>query len=73
MERINKAQARKLYEAGKPFWIVACNLKPECGILIGSCSFEFLTETPFDTMVSNYEYYNCSGCTGRYSAFYVDG
>ena len=72
MERINKSQARKLYAAGKSFWIVACNLRPQCGILIGSSSFERMAEIPFDDMVNSFEYYNCSNETGRYAAFYTD-
>jgi hypothetical protein len=72
MKKINKAAARKLYAEGKPFWIVACNLRPQCGILIGSSSFERMADVPFDTMVNSYEYYNCTNETGRYAAFYTD-
>ena len=72
MKRINKAAARKLYTAGCPFWIVACGLRPQCGILIGSCSFEKLADIPFDTMVNSFEYYNCDNDAGRYAAFYTD-
>lgn len=70
--KINKRTARKLYNTGKPFWIVACNLRPQYGILIGSASFEHMAEIPFDAMVNSFEYYNCSNNTGRYAAFYTD-
>lgn len=72
MQKINKAVARKLYDANRPFWIVACNLRPQCGILIGSTSFESMADIPFDDMVNSFEYYNCSNDTGRYAAFYTD-
>lgn len=72
MVKINKAAARKLYNAGGSFWITACRLRPQCGILIGSCSFEKLTDISFDAMVNSFEYYNCGNDTGRYAAFYVD-
>lgn len=70
--KINKRAARKLYNTGKPFWIVACNLRPQYGILIGSCSFERLADVSFDTMVNSFEYYNCGKDTGKYAAFYTD-
>lgn len=72
MQKINKAVARKLYDNNQPFWIVACNLRPECGILIGSASFERMADIPFDNMVNSFEYYNCNNNTGRYAAFYAN-
>ena len=72
MKRINKTTARKLYNERKDFWITACNMRPECGILIGSASFERITETPFDTMVNSFTYYNCDNERGRYPAYYIE-
>lgn len=72
MKKINKAAARKLYNSNRSFWIVACNLRPQCGILIGSTSFERMADIPFDNMVNSFEYYNCNNDTGRYAAFYTD-
>ena len=72
MKRISKATARKLYNEHKDFWITACNMKPECGILIGSASFERMTDTPFDTMVDSFTYYNCDNERGRYPAYYIE-
>ena len=34
MKQINKKQARKLFNEGKPFWMSACNMRPEAGVLI---------------------------------------
>ena len=72
MKRINKTTARKLYNEHKDFWITACNMRPECGILIDSASFERMTETPFDTMVNSSTYYNCDNERGRYPAYYIE-
>ena len=72
MKRINKTTARKLYNEHNDFWITACNMRPECGILIGSTSFEHMTETPFDTMVNSFTCQNCENERGRYPAYYIE-
>lgn len=69
-KKINKAVARRLYNENKPFWMTACNMRPECGILIGSLGREY-SET-FDQLYNAFNYYNCSNETGRYPAFYID-
>ena len=72
MKKITKVTARKLYNEGKEFWITACNMRPETGILIGSASFERMADIPFDTMVNSFTYYNCDNERGRYPAYYVE-
>ena len=72
MKKINKATARKLYNEGKEFWITACNMRPEYGILIGSLSFEQMAGVSFDAMVNSFSYYNCDSERGRYPAYYVE-
>lgn len=72
MKRINKTAARKLYNEKKEFWITACNMRPEYGILIGSVSFEHLINIRFDIMVNNFAYYNCDNERGRYPAYYIE-
>ena len=72
MKKINKATARKLYNEGKEFWITACTMRPEAGILIGSLSFERMADIPFDTMIDSFSYYNCDNERGRYPAYYVE-
>lgn len=72
MKQITKVTARKLYNEGKEFWITACNMRPQTGILIGSTSFERLADIPFDTMVNSFTYYNCDNERGRYPAYYVE-
>ena len=71
MKKITKATARKLYNEGKEFWITACNMRPEAGILIGSTSFERMADIPFDTMVNSFAYYNCDNERGKYIHFFV--
>ena len=51
------------------------NLKIKSGQVvgvIGSSSFERMTETPFDTMVNSFIYYNCDNERGRYPAYYIE-
>ena len=72
MKKINKSTARKLYNEGKEFWITACNMRPEYGILIGSLSFEQMAGVSFDAMVDSFSYYNCDNERGRYPAYYVE-
>lgn len=72
MKKINKSTARKLYNEGKEFWITACNMRPEYGILIGSLSFEQMAGVSFDAMVNSFSYYNCDSERGRYPAYYVE-
>ena len=72
MKKINKSTARKLYNEGKEFWITACNMRPEAGILIGSLSFEQMAGVSFDAKVNSFSYYNCDSERGRYPAYYVE-
>ena len=75
MEKINKRQARKLYERGIPFWITPCKAPHYCGVLIGATASPYneLREnySSFDAMVNAFEYYNCGNGCGRYAAFYT--
>lgn len=69
MTKIDKRAARKLYENGTEFWITACNMRPECGLLITS-EYKFNYPT-FDALDNSFRYYNCSNETGRYPAYYT--
>ena len=70
MKKINKTTARKLYNQGAEFWITACNMRPECGILINpETPYEFEN---FDQLYNSFSYYNCNPETGRYPAFYIN-
>lgn len=71
MTQINKSAARKLYNQGKTFWMTACNMRPECGILINSAHREY--DEDFNKLVNAFIYYNCNNETGRYPRYYIDG
>lgn len=71
MERINKRVARKLFNEGKTFWITACNMRPECGLLMNAGTYENEL-VDFDTFVNSFTYYICCNETGRYPAFYIE-
>lgn len=71
MERINKRVARKLFNEGKTFWITACNMRPECGLLMNAGTYENEL-ADFDIFVNSFTYYNCNNETGRYPAFYIE-
>lgn len=67
--RIDKRQARKIYENNGDLYMLPCNLNPESpwGLLLGPVN----TFEPFDNMVSWATYYNCDTERGRYLAFYI--
>lgn len=73
--RVNKHRARSTYEAGSDVIIAPVNIR-----LFGPWGVEALltkrrprlTGETFDTLVNEYEYYNCIDyCSGSYAAFYV--
>ncbi len=72
MTKINKTAARKLWNEGKEFTIVPCNMRPEHGVIVPA---EWRKSTPyhdFDQFIDRYTYYNCVNAeTGRYPAYYV--
>lgn len=70
--RIDKRQARKLFNEHKSFWMSASNMRKECGILFGRTSAWFNQFTSFDALCNNFMYYNCDNERGRYIKFYTD-
>lgn len=74
MKKITKSTARKLYNEKKNFWMTACNMRPEFGVLIGSLSFSYEDsgDWTFDQLVNSFTYYNCDNERGRYPAYYVE-
>lgn len=70
--RISKAKAKALYQEDKPFYVVACNMRPEYAVLIDEHSFEQRVDTPFEVFLNYFIYYNCNNETGRYPAFYIE-
>ena len=73
-QRISKAKARKLFAAGKTFYIQSCNMKPvnpwQSAMEIDSGHYKEESWS-FDMVVNDYEYYNTDYERGYYAAFYV--
>lgn len=78
MEKVNKAQARKIYNDGGTVTIIAHkmalrtqrHLEHEININDGKNGLTGGT-TDFNIRVSNFEAYNCCYETGYYAAYYV--
>ena len=70
MDKITKTAARKLYESKTPFWMTACNMRPEAGLLIDSARVKY-GYLSFDALVNMFSYFNCDNERGRYPAYYT--
>lgn len=69
--RINKSEARKLYNLGKPIMILPCNANPNSPWFSNSMISKE-SGRDFDALVNEFTYYNCNTSKlGRYPAFYV--
>lgn len=68
MKKITKAQARKLYQSGKPFIMCASKLNPTMfGVKIDRYNEDF------DQLVNAFYYYNCNYTeTGRSIRYYTE-
>ena len=73
LQRIDKRQARRLYNAGYDVLFLPCNMNPVS--LWGMGIWQNLTDwgqyKDFDTLCNWYTWYNCTAETGRYIAFYI--
>lgn len=79
VKQINKTEAKKLFNAGKSFFIMPCNMvfvnlwgypyeaNKNDAIHIG-CNSQ---ENAFDIMYNEFIYYNCNNETGKYPIFFV--
>lgn len=67
--RINKRQARKIYENNGELFMIPHKMNPEnsYGMLLGPVNTFF----PFDQIVNSATYYNCNSECGWYLAFYI--
>ena len=70
--RIRKPAARKLFNEGKAFCIVPCNLRPEHGLLINGGTYDRASWEDFEKFLNCFTYYNCDNERGRYPAYYTD-
>lgn len=78
MKRVNKAQARKMYNNGETITIIAhkmalntpWQLEHDINIMDGKNGLISGTND-FDIRVANFEIHNCCHETGYYAAYYV--
>ena len=73
--RVNKATARRVFNAGGVVIMCACNLRPDSywspSVPIAAGNYE--TPRAFDSLVNEYAYYNCNiNECGKYAAFYTE-
>lgn len=72
--RINKAQARRLYNYGESVLLTPCNQIPitkKPDLAIWESKDLFGQYDGFDELVEWFETYNCNSQNGRYTAFYI--
>lgn len=75
LERINKRAAKKIYNSGVEVLFIPCRLNPEnnffnLGIWINK-NMQGYYHFEFETIVNEFEWYNCRSDTGLYTAFYI--
>lgn len=70
MIKINKREARKLFDKGKPFYMCAHKLRPEYSVFIKENARDEVLN--FDILVRQFKYYNCDYERGYYPAFYIE-
>ena len=70
--RINKSEARKLYNLGRHITVLPCKANPNSPWFSNSAVSKESTNKKFDTLVNEVTYYNCNTAElGRRPAFYV--
>lgn len=70
--RINKSEARKLYNLGRPITVLPHKANPNSPWFSNSIILTESTNRDFDALVNEFAFYNCNTSElGRYPAFYV--
>ena len=77
-KKINKAQARKLYNNNVNVYILPCKVYPNYNNawiqpikLNKEECIDKNYENDFDKIINNFEFYNCNTNLGRYTSFYI--
>lgn len=70
MIKINKREARKLFDKGKSFYMCGHKLRPEYSVFIKENARDEVLN--FDILVRQFKYYNCDYERGYYPAFYAE-
>ena len=72
LKRINKKQARSLYNNGIDIMIIPNKCSPNNLWFIGIWYNVNISGSDFDKLVNEFEYYNCNYAElGKYAAYYI--
>lgn len=71
MRKINKAQARKLFNKDKAVMMIPHKANPESNWFRGTTFVKNKHNGDFDELVNQIERYNCNYQLGYYLAYYV--
>lgn len=69
--RIDKRAAETAYNNGWTIVFCPCNIRPDSSYGLAIDMNIAQTETSFEKLLNNFEYYNCNAETGYYTAFYA--
>ncbi len=76
IKQISKRTAKKLFESGNEIYLQSCKMYP-FGVWQNVCPIKKdidytnqFNATSFESVVNNFEYYNCDSERGKYSHFY---
>lgn len=76
VKQVNKTTARKLYNEGKTIYMHSCNMtlnNPWTSPYDININGRYgLANTSFDSMVLDFQYYNCDAERGKYANFFVE-
>lgn len=70
-ERVSKATARAKFQQGTPVTFCPVKLHP-FGAWSPSVTRAGNEEINFETYLLNFDWYNCTAETGKYSAYYIE-
>ena len=68
--QVQKRTAKKLFDAGETIFLQACNMQPFGVWTQCSGANKNPDSVTFETIVSNFEHYNCNREAGLYPTFY---
>ena len=71
IKQVQKRTAKKLFESGEKIYMHACNMRP-FGVWPTCCDItkKRADGDTFESIVNNFEYYNCDNERGLYVTFY---
>jgi hypothetical protein len=72
LTRINKKRARNLFNKGVKIYLCPSNFRP-IGPWFNAFDVDLSAGEAFDTILNNFEYYNCMNReTGYFASFYIN-